>query len=261
MTFADSHNHLQRFADPPAIIKAMREAGVGICVVNGTSEADWPKVADLAEQHPDFVRPAFGLHPWMAANRTSGWLRHLEGWLDRFPLASLGECGLDGWVDQPVLAVQREVFLPQIAIARERNLPLTIHALKAWQPLIDALAAEPPPERGFLLHSFGGSAELVRRFADLGAYFSFSGYFLHPKKTKVLDAYKAVPSDRLLLETDAPDMLPPDSHMTHPLPDGRNHPANLPQIASGLAKALELSVEELRRNTRLNHERFFGIAE
>lgn len=259
MPFYDSHTHLQRFADPTRIITEMQAAGVAGCVVNGTGEDDWESVASLAERFPDFITPAFGLHPWKAHLRSAAWLTALEHFLDRFPAASIGECGLDGWVAQPSLAVQREVFLPQLALARERRLPLTIHALKAWEPLFDAFAAEPPPEK-FLLHSFGGSPELVKRLVAMGAYFSFSGHFLHPRKAKVLDAFKTIPRDRLLLETDAPDMLPPPEFIAHPLPDGQNHPANLPLIAAGLAAAIEISPEDLAEITTANHAGFFGGA-
>jgi TatD DNase family protein len=259
MPFHDSHNHLQRFADPARIIAAMQAAGVAGCVVNGTGEDDWESVASLAKCFPDFVTPAFGLHPWKAHLRSASWLATLEHFLDRFPSASVGECGLDGWVAEPSPDVQREVFLPQLALARERRLPLTIHALKAWEPLFDAFAAEPPPEK-FLLHSFGGSPELVKRLAAIGGYFSFSGHFLHPRKAKVLDAFKSVPPDRLLLETDAPDMLPPPEFIDHPLPDEQNHPANLPRIATGLAAALGISPDRLAEITAANHAGFFGGA-
>jgi TatD DNase family protein len=256
MVLFDSHNHLQRFADPARIIGEMRAAGVSGCVVNGTGEDDWDSVARLAEQFPDFVEPAFGLHPWQAHRRSDRWRAALEAQLDRFPRASLGECGLDGWVAEPPLELQREVFLPQLALARERRLPVTIHALRAWEPLFEAFRDEPPPEK-FLLHSFGGSAELVTRLADLGAWFSFSGHFLHPRKAKVLAAFKQVPLDRLLVETDAPDMLPPDEWITHPLPDGQNHPANLPRIAAALATALGIDPARLATLTAANHARFF----
>ena len=257
MPLHDSHNHLQRFADPARFIGEMQAAGIAGCVVNGTGEDDWDDVASLAESHPDFVTPAFGLHPWKAHLRSGSWLTSLEAYLDRFPTASIGECGLDGWVAKPSLDVQREVFLPQLALARERCLPITIHALKAWDPLFDAFATEPPPEK-FLLHSFGGSPELMKRLAATGAFFSFSGHFLHPRKAKVLDAFKSVPRDRLLLETDAPDMLPPEEFIGHPLPDAQNHPANLPRIAAGLAVALEMSPGSLTEITAANHAGFFG---
>lgn len=256
MALHDSHNHLQRFADPARTIAEMQAAGIANCIVNGTGEDDWEAVATLAESHPDFVTPAFGLHPWKAHLRSRDWLRKLEAHLDRFPTASIGECGLDGWVAEPSLVIQREVFLPQLALARERGSAITIHALKALEPLFDAFAAEPPPKK-FLLHSFGGSPELVKRLAAIGACFSFSGHFLHPRKAKVLDAFRCVPPDRLLLETDAPDMLPPPEFIDHPLPEGQNHPANLPRIAAGLAAALGIGVDRLSEITAANHARFF----
>lgn len=256
MPLHDSHNHLQRFADPDRIIAEMQAAGIAGCVVNGTGEDDWENVATLAQSFPDFVTPAFGLHPWKAHLRSPSWLTTLEAYLARFPTASIGECGLDGWVAELSLEVQREAFLPQLALARERRLPLTIHALKAWEPLFDAFSTEPPPEK-FLLHSFGGSPELAKRLAAMGAYFSFSGHFLHPRKAKVLDAFKSIPQDRLLLETDAPDMLPPVDFIAHPLPRDQTHPANLPRIAAGLAAALGISPERLAEITATNHETFF----
>jgi TatD DNase family protein len=259
MTCFDSHNHLQHFADPARIIAEMRDAGVAGCVVNGTCEDDWMQVAVLADEFHDFVRPTFGLHPWKVHLASPAWTDLLETYLDRFAEASVGEIGLDGWVAEPSLEVQRPVFLRQLALARERRLPVTIHALKAWEPLFDSFKSQTPPEK-FLLHSFGGSPELVERLADLGAWFSFSGHFLHPRKAKVIEAFQAVPADRLLLETDAPDMLPPTEFVSHLLPDGKNHPANLPRIAEGLAAALDIPVEQLAELTRANHARFFGLA-
>ena len=256
MTFYDSHNHLQRFADPARIIAEMRAAGVAGCVVNGTGEDDWNAVAELAETFPGFVQPAFGLHPWKAHLRSGNWLTLLESFLDRFPNATIGECGLDGWVPEPSLEIQGEVFLPQLALARERGLPVTIHALKAWAPLFAAFDQEKPPEK-FLLHSFGGSPELAKRLAALGAWFSFSGYFLQPRKAKVIEAFKAVSLDRLLVETDAPDMMPPEEFITHTATEG-NHPANLTRISEGLAARLGMEVGHLAEIATRNHAIFFA---
>lgn len=258
MPLHDSHNHLQRFADPARIVAEMKAAGIASCVVNGTSEGDWEEVAKLAVEFPGFVLPAFGLHPWWADKRSGKWLEILRGLLERFPNAALGECGLDGWVETPSLEVQREVFLPQVALAREHARPLVIHALKAWEPLFEAFEEEAPPQR-FLLHSFGGSAELVKRLVPMGAWFSFSGYFLQARKAKVHEAFKAVPRERLLLETDAPDMLPPAEFISHPLPEERNHPANLARITVGLAEILGMEEGELVALTADNHRRFFGL--
>ncbi len=248
----DAHNHLQdtRFDSIRSrIIAEMLESGITHCVVNGTSPADWPQVAELAKKHPNFITPSFGLHPWQQP--TDGWLEKLLDYLDDTPHACIGECGLDRWMKDYDLERQKHIFIAQLAIASDRNLPLSIHCLKAWGPLLDILENHPLPARGFLLHSYSGSTELVPQFSKLGAYFSFSGYFLHPRKSKVIETFQTIPKDRLLLETDAPDMLPPRTYITHPLADSLNHPGNLATIATAISELLDISLVEN------NAQRFF----
>lgn len=254
--FIDSHNHLHHLADPEGTILSMRDAGVSRCVVNAIREDEWPVVENLFLRHPDFILPAFGIHPWHAHTATTGWETRLAELLRKHPSATIGECGLDGWVESPPLEVQPPVFLRQLRLARELDRPLTIHCLKAWQPLFDAFAGEPPPRR-FLMHSFGGSIEIARRLIPLGAWFSFSGHFLHPRKSKVAETFLQLPQDRLLLETDAPDMLPPPEFITQPLPGDKNHPANLPSIAAAFSGLTGIPLDNLSRITRENFRRSF----
>lgn len=258
--WTDAHNHLQdpRLGDSAPIIAAMRSAGVTRCVVNATCEDDWPAVEEIASAHPDFAVPAFGIHPWRAHTARDGWQERLARLLEKHPRSSIGECGLDQWVSSPSIEVQLPVFIAQLRLAREMKRPLTIHCLKAWAPLFDALAQEAPPAT-FLMHSFGGSIETARRLIPLGAYFSFSGHFLHERKRAVLEVFRQLPHDRILLETDAPDMLPPQETLTHPLPENLNHPANLPAIGTALAEMLEISPENLAEFTRENATRCFGV--
>src|ERR1019366_5990338 len=126
-----------------------------------------------------------------------------------------------------------------LQIAAARNLPVSIHCLQAWGRLHELLRDHPRPARGFVLHSFGGPAEMIPAFAKLGAYFSFPGYFLHERKPRQRETFRQVPPDRLLIETDAPDQPLPDEKVLHPLvaADGRplNHPANLVAVYAGLA--------------------------
>lgn len=257
--WVDSHNHLQdpRAGDSAALISAMREAGVAHCVVNATCESDWAEVEKLAAAEPDFISPAFGIHPWHAHTASRDWLGNLRGLLEKYPRASVGECGLDQWISFPDLAVQRPVFLDQLGLARELDRAVTIHCLKAWGALFEVFDDAPPPPR-FLMHSFNGSIEIARRLIPLGAFFSFSGYFLHPRKSAVLEVFKQLPRDRILLETDAPDMLPPAEVIRHPLPENHNHPANLAAIGQALAKAMEMPPEVLADLTRANACACFG---
>lgn len=258
--WTDSHNHLQdpRFGDPGPVIAAMKSAGVTRCVVNATRESDWAAVENLANSEAGFIFPAFGIHPWHAHTATPGWQERLRALLENHPRASIGECGIDSWIASPSMEIQSPVFIGQLRLAREMNRPLTIHCLKAWGALFDAFAAETPPAR-FLMHSYGGSIETARRLIPLGAYFSFSGHFLDPRKSAVVEVFRKLPPDRILLETDAPDMLPPAEIITHPLPENHNHPANLPAIGHALAAALGMTPEALADLTDRNAAQCFGI--
>jgi TatD DNase family protein len=261
MTFTDAHNHLhdRRLGDSEPAIRKMREAGIVRCVVNATSEDDWQAVKQLGQRHPDLILPAYGIHPWKAHEAKAGWDDRLRELLEQEPRASIGECGLDRWVDNPRVEAQNTVFETQLRIAHELDRPVSIHCLKAWQPLFDSFERVPPPRR-MVLHSFNGSSEIARRLLPTGAFFSFSGYFLTPRKSKLLETYRELPVDRLLLETDAPDMLPPDAQILHPLPDRINHPANLPAIAEGLSSALGMSMENLVVQVSANFRRCFEVA-
>lgn len=243
----DAHNHLQdsRFlGKQDQLIAQMKAVGITGCVVNGTSEADWPAVSALAEKHPDFIFPAFGLHPWKIDERSPVWLETLLEYLQKHPTATLGECGLDRWIKNPDLDAQHLVFQQQLDLALRLDRPVTIHCLKAWGPLLQELRNLTYLPK-FLLHSFNGSLETAQELLPLGAHFSFSGHFLHPRKEKLRQTFAQLPPDRLMIETDAPDMTPPNPK--HPLQD-LNHPANLPQVAKELTSLTKVPIEQFTLN-------------
>ena len=268
MNFCDAHNHLQddRFAGRQAeLVSAARSAGVARMVVNGSCEEDWPLVAALAREFPGFVVPSFGYHPWYVGERTARWRDTLVEWLDRTPGAVVGEIGLDRWKPGLTYEGQEEVFLAQLRVAAERNLAASLHCLQAWGRLYDLLRDHPRPARGFLLHSYGGPAEMVAPLAKLGARFSFPGYFMHERKARQRETFKAVPFDRLLIETDAPDQMLPDAANAYPLTDpgsGKplNHPANLPAVYEFMARLRGVPLPEFVAQVEENFDRLFGAA-
>ena len=262
MNFHDAHNHLQddRFGGrQKELLAACEKSGVKKMVVNGACESDWPEVLRLARENK-IVLPSFGYHPWYLHERTPDWQENLEKFLDEIPSA-IGETGLDRWKPELPYENQEEAFLAQLQIAARRNLPASIHCLQAWGRLLELLQNHPRPARGFVLHSFGGSAEMIPAFARLGAYFSFPGYFLHARKSKQRAVFKKVPADRLLIETDAPDQHLPDEKILFPLADANgkplNHPANLPAVYSGLAEFLGEKVDSLAARVEDNFQRVF----
>ncbi len=273
----DAHNHLQfaelaRHAD--AILPAIEALPIGGAVVNGTHpQDDWDAVTALAARHP-WVVPSYGIHPWDVGSRPANWQQLFNAQLTAVPQAGVGEIGIDRWMtdaarpDHPMLEgvvrapidEQVEVFQWQLRWAADQNRPASIHCLHAWGQLLDLLRAQPLPARGFLLHAYGGSAEMVPAFAELGAFFSFNTSFLDPRRSKQRAAFAAVPLDRLLVETDAPATPPPvPAHALPPGPKGfvLNHPANLAQAYLRLAELRDLPLPTLTEHVATNFHRLF----
>ena len=259
----DAHNHLHDARLLPwrsEILAELPALGIRRAVVNGKREADWPEVAALAAQVP-WVLPSFGLHPWHVNERTSAWRENLVQFLDAHPGAGIGEIGLDRWIEGHDPVAQAECFRAQLAIAAERNLPATIHCIRAWGALWDIIRESAVPARGFLLHAYGGPAEMVAGFLSRGAYFSFPPYFLHERKSAQREIFRTLPADRILVETDAPDLAPPPERNPHPLTgeNGKtlNHPANLVLACDALAKIRGMSREALAITVKKNAARLF----
>lgn len=274
----DAHNHLHApwlQSQREQIRHTLENLGLQESVVNGSSQADWPQVLNLAKEIP-WVIPSLGLHPWDVGNRGAHWYDDLRMLLLETPGAQVGEIGLDRWMldrakpDDPRLTglrrasidEQTEIFSQQFELSVELDRIPSIHCLDAYGTLLECLRSLSTTRRGFLLHSYNGSAEMVASFDELGAYFSFNGAFLDPKRTKVHEAFRQVPIERLLVETDAPAMAPPKAWRKFELPNAEgdatvNHPANIQAVYEGLSGLLGMPVEELARRCEENFERLF----
>lgn len=266
LRYFDAHNHFQdeRLAEHrESIAQALPKMGLMRAVVAGSGEADWADVAMLAEAHA-WVLPSFGVHPWYVQEQSAAWLENLGKWLSKYPRAGIGEIGLDRWLPTADVPLQVQMFRQQWEVAAQEQRTATVHCLRAFGLLEETLRALPRLERGFLLHSYGGPVEMVPSFVRLGAYFSVSPYFLHERKTRQWQTFKDVPLDRLLLETDAPDMWPPDELNSHALCDGQgqaiNHPANIVLMYERVAMLREMPVADLAAQVEANFTRLFGVA-
>jgi TatD DNase family protein len=254
----DAHNHLHDDRLSSAleqIVAELPSLGWQGCVVNGTCEKDWPAVAALARRFSR-VTPAFGLHPWFAKERSASWFDTLRRFLDENPRACVGEIGLDRWIRDYDIADQEKVFTAQLQLAADRNIAASIHCLKAWGHLEDVLKTNSRPARGFLIHSYCGSAEMISPLAKLSAYFSISGYFAHDRKSEQREVFKKVPIDRLLVETDAPDMLPPRELIAFPNGDV-NDPRNLLNIYKFAAALFNMPVSDFAARIETNFKSLF----
>lgn len=209
MKLFDVHTHIQdRRVEKgrDAMIGRALEAGVSKIMVCGLHEDDWDQVLAMADAHACLV-PSLGIHPWFVHGRTGSWDQVLREKLEKNQ-AAVGEIGLDRMIPNRSDADQEAVFISQLNIAEEFGRPVNIHCRKAWGRMVAILKDLGGLPHGGIIHSWSGSVEMMREFEKLGASFSFSGSVTRPDNKKVQKAVKAVSADRLVLETDSPDILP-----------------------------------------------------
>ncbi len=252
MRLFDAHNHIQDerlFSRLDEVMRRALAAGVEGMAVKGCHEEDWPRVLEVVNRYPN-AHMAFGLHPWFVSGRSSQWLQRLEELLTTYPQASVGEIGIDHAVGNRA-PDEESVFLSQLELARRLGRPASIHCRQAWGRLLELLEefGEPPP---MLIHCFGGSAEVATELVRRGAHISFSGSITRPGNRKAGPAIRAVPADRILLETDAPDILP------HGIDAEANEPAHLRAVLAKAAELLGVPEARLAETTLLNAEAFFS---
>lgn len=268
----DTHTHMQ---DPrldacrDTALLAAAEAGVtGLCCCT-TAPADWDAVATLVREPPpgapSILVPAFGVHPWYVTALADDWGDRLDAHLLAHPTAAVGECGLDGMRRDIPAALQSAVLRHQLTLAESRGRPIVLHGARAWGALLEA--TRPFSERipVCIAHSFGGSIELLRDWLQLGGYVSFSGTLCNPNATRVRAAAAATPADRLLIETDTPDLFPvggtPCPGTAAPSAVGKkralNHPGNLAVVLAALAEVRNTPSDVLAELTAANARKAF----
>ncbi|OHB44462.1 MAG: hypothetical protein A2178_02355 [Planctomycetes bacterium GWC2_49_10] len=259
--YVDMHVHLQDklyLNQLEDILERAAQEYVVRMVCNATSQKDWDEVIALADRHKQ-ITPFLGVHPMYLKGRSADWLAALAAVLDKTP-AGIGEIGLDRRPNAPDHADQQEVFLAQMKLAALRNLPVTIHCVRAWGWITEMLRDLPNLPPRMLFHSYAGPTDFIKEFVPAGAYFSFGGVALDQKHIKTRDALKAVPLNRLLLETDSPDLIAPEPYRKYyqQITERylRNEPANVPMVYKGVAEILNMDQDELARKVFENASRF-----
>jgi len=255
MQLFDSHCHMQDpklMSDAESVLGRAEKARVRHMVCCGSSEEDWPDVATLCGRY-DALIPAFGLHPWYAARRSPGWLDALREMLGRFSRAGVGEIGIDHAIRDRNDREQEEVFRAQLELAAKLGRAASIHCRRGWETVLDILNHSPILSRGFVVHSYSGSVEMIEPLSKIGAFFSFSGSITRPANRRGAQAARAVPVDRLLIETDAPDILPLMENSTSTV----NEPANLVHVLRALAAIRNTTEDEIAKHTYDNARRLF----
>jgi TatD DNase family protein len=255
MRLYDTHCHLQDdriTADLESVVRRAGASGVQRMRCCASEEADWPAVAHLAIRYPG-VRPAYGLHPWYLERRTPGWETLLRARLAAEPAAIIGEIGLDHAIESPGRALQESVLQTQLRLAAELNRPVSLHCRRAWGSLLTLLRSLSRLPPAILFHAYSGDAELIPILAGMNGFFSFSGSLTRPGNRRGRASAAKAPNDRIVLESDAPDLSPRQAPQDLP-----NEPAHLIHTLAELALCREQPLETVCELTWQNACRAFG---
>ena len=243
----DTHAHLDP-ASAATQLERAREAGVERVVCIGTTIASCRDAVALADAH-EGVFACVGIHPHEAGAEDASRLDELAGLLAHPRTVALGEAGLDFYRDYAPHDAQRELFRRQLALARELDVPVVVHARAADEEVLDTLEAF---DGTVVLHCFSSPAilpaALERRY-----YLSFAGNVTYPKAEELRAAAREVPGDRLLAETDSPYLAP------QPVRGRPNEPANVVHTIEALARTRGEAVETMAAQLDENAARAFRL--
>ncbi|GGC94447.1 TatD family hydrolase [Enterococcus wangshanyuanii] len=251
----DSHTHLnaeQFNEDIPETIARAKELGVTEMAVVGFDTPTIKKSLELSQMYPE-IQSIIGWHPTEAGSYTPAIEKELQELLTTPKVVALGEIGLDYyWMEDPK-EVQDRVFRRQIAIAKEMNLPISIHTRDAMEDTYNILKEEDIRDIGGIMHSFSGDPEWMKKFLDMGMHISLSGVVTFKKALEVQEVAKEVPLERLLVETDAPYLAPV------PYRGKRNEPGYTRYVVEKIAELREMPFEEIAAQTTANTHRLFRL--
>jgi TatD DNase family protein len=253
MTLVDTHCHVQDPAFDPdrdAVLERALDHLSWLIVVGDTLETSRAAV-ELAR---DRVFVAVGVHPYDADQLDENQLAEIRSLAQQPNVVAIGETGLDFHYATASRAAQERAFREQVELACELDLPVIVHNRNADEPLAAMLEAMPPLPAGGVMHCFSGDAAFAERCLHWGFYISFAGNVTFPKAASLRESARAVPLDRMLVETDSPHLAP------QPVRGKRCEPAYLRYTAEALAALKGLTPEAFALQTSENARRLFKIS-
>jgi TatD DNase family protein len=260
LELADTHCHLDLSAFDADLTDVLnRAAGNGVehILIPGIDLDSSRKAVQLAEKHPG-VYAAVGVHPHRAASWNESTAQQLRALIQSSFVCAIGEIGLDFYRNLSPQDVQRRVFRAQLSLAAEAGLPVVVHCREALTEILDDLLpwAEQLPRdlktRAGVLHAYSGDLESASEACSRGFYIGIGGPLTYRKAQDRRDITAQIPTDRLLLETDAPYLTP------HPYRHQRNEPAYVRLVAQELSKLFGMEEAAIAEITSQNAATLFG---
>jgi TatD DNase family protein len=250
--FVDSHCHLEMESyqgDRDDVIQKCIDEGMEYVLTVGTEESYFKSVIELLDRYP-FIYGAVGIHPHNASDLTDTTEKAIRKIAAHPKIVGYGEVGLDFFKNYSPHDVQRTMFVRQLALAAELDLPVIVHSRDSQKETIDILKKEYASGRG-VIHCFSYDLNAAKVFLDMGFYISIPGTVTYKTADRLREALRYIPRERLLAETDAPFLTPV------PHRGKRNVPWYVKLTIAAMASELGTTTEKLAAALRDNFVRLF----
>ena len=249
----DTHSHINMIEGTPieSVIQNAIENGVDKIIVPSAYPKDIDDVIKLVNKY-DNVYGMLGVHPTEVKDWTDDLADKIREYSKNPKIVAIGEIGLDYYWDKSFNDLQKEIFIKQIKLANELNLPISIHDREAHKDTFDILK-EHNKNSKIVMHCFSGSVEFANECIKEGMYIALGGVVTFKNAVKMKEVAINIPLDRLLLETDAPYLTPV------PFRGKENQPAYTKYVAEEIAKLRNITVDEINKATTQNTFEVFGI--
>ena len=257
MRLVDTHCHVQtsRFdQDRAQVLANAAQSGVEAVVCVGYDADSWRRAQRLVAEAPAGPRlhATAGIHPHDAKDCTPQLLEEVRRLAKAGQIVAIGECGLDFYRNLSTPEQQRDVFVDQIELAKELDLPLVIHDRDAHESVVELLRAH--HAGGGVMHCFSGDWDLAKQCLDLGFHISIAGPVTYANASEgVRETARRAPADRLVVETDCPYLTP------HPFRGKRNEPAMVKLVLEEVARLRCEDPDQLAEATTANAQRLFRL--
>jgi len=245
--------------DLDEVVQRALDAGVYRMIVTGTDVQHSQMALDLNRRYPDVLLSTAGVHPHHAGAFNEDTIPVLRELCAHESVVAVGECGLDYNRNYSTPADQRRAFEAQLKLACELQLPVFLHQRDAHDDFASMLSEYSRDLAGAVAHCFTGSVDQALEYAAMGMYIGITGWICDERRGGELQrAVKDIPPDRIMLETDAPYLLPRDLQL-EPVQKRRNEPCYLPHICDAAARYMQIESQQLADSALENTRRFFSI--
>lgn len=249
----DTHSHINMIEELPIeeVIKNAIENNVRKIIVPAAYPSDIDVVYELSQKY-DEIYCYLGVHPSEARDWDDSLIEKIKNYAKSNKVVGIGEIGLDYYWDKSFNDIQKEVFIKQIKLANELNLPINIHDREAHKDCFDIIK-EHNKNSKVIMHCFSGSKEFAQKCVKEGWFIALGGVVTFKNAIKMKEVATSIPLDKLLLETDAPYLTPV------PFRGKENQPAYTKFVAEEIAKLREISIEEITEITTQNAIEVLGL--